>query len=151
MKKESGKKFVPVPWTADLETGHPDVDAQHRVLVGLLNDAGRALAGVEAATLERLLKELIAYSDYHFDTEECLMRQHRYAEQAPFEATTHLTQHRSFTSRVHAMYEALIDGGSLEPCELLDFLSGWLALHIRHTDQLLMQFVQQGRESHSPK
>ena len=52
---------------------------------------------------------------------------------------------------VNMVTEALIDGGSLEPCELLDFLSSWLALHIRHTDQLLMQFVLQGPQGNSPK
>jgi len=143
MEKDGAKPFVPVKWTAELETGFPDVDAQHHTLVGLLNKAGAALNASKPALLEHLLHELIAYSQYHFETEETLMRRYRYAENAPFEAATHLNQHRSFTTRVHVMYDTLIEDGELQPRELLDFLSNWLALHIRHTDQLLVHFVAQ--------
>lgn len=143
MEKDSAKPFVPVKWSAELETGFPDVDAQHHTLIGLLNKAGAALNASKPAQLEHLLQELIAYSQYHFETEETLMRRCRYAENAPFEAATHLNQHRSFTSRIHVMYDTLIEDGELQPRELLDFLSSWLALHIRHTDQLLVHFVAQ--------
>lgn len=146
MGENTVKPFVPVQWQSDLETGIPDVDAQHKTLLALLNEAGAMLEEPDRATLDRLLNGLIAYAQYHFDTEEALMREFRYSEAEPFEAANHLVQHRAFTSRVLAMYDTLKSGGGLDSRELFDFLSNWLSQHIRHTDLLMSRFLALARK-----
>jgi hemerythrin len=69
----------PIIWNNDLVTGVEEIDHQHRILVKTLNDAGVQLTGNrDAALLEQITRDLLAYAIYHFETEEELMAQHNY-------------------------------------------------------------------------
>lgn len=54
-------------WSERFETGVDLIDHQHQALVGLTNALGEALVGGDAAECERILAEVQAYAEYHFD------------------------------------------------------------------------------------
>ncbi len=122
------------PWSEHFATGLPEVDMQHRVLVGLLNELASHLAfDPERAHLERILGELGAYTANHFRTEEaaweaCLpddaeMARHKAGHQ-DFADTIRRLQAQS----AHQPIAAIVD-------ETLTFLARWLATHILEHDR----------------
>ena len=61
------------PWNDRFNTGLPEIDAQHRVLVGLLNElAGHIVSVTDFPDLNRILAELADYTVYHFASEDAL-------------------------------------------------------------------------------
>ncbi len=56
-----------LPWNESFETGLPEIDAQHKKLVELINQLARDWSSL--ADLEKLnviFNELTAYAHYHF-------------------------------------------------------------------------------------
>lgn len=121
-------------WDTHFETGLAEVDQQHRFLVDLINRFGdllTQLAPVSGDTLEGVLTELAAYSQYHFREEEGLM------QRAGIDARhfdQHLQVHAGFLQEVTRLGQTVLGRSeSAEP--LLKFLIYWLACHILGTDQ----------------
>lgn len=131
-------------WSDTLATGVAEVDRQHRILVDTLAEARTKLTdyGMPEAHFEQLTRDLLAYAIYHFDTEERLMRDHRYAEAAPDEAAAHLAQHRAFSAEVMRRRADARVGSPEAGRALLTFLEGWLVNHIMTTDQRLGAFLE---------
>ena len=81
-----------VQWKPELETGIPFVDADHRVLVGLLNQVDENIAQFEeTATLGSVLNALNDYTLYHFAREEAMLMACGY---------TGLDEHRNTHARI---------------------------------------------------
>ena len=71
-------------WSDRFLTGVVEIDDQHRILVGILNEAGFRLSrdgGVDY--LEQVTSDLLSYAIYHFATEERLMLQYDYGDAWP--------------------------------------------------------------------
>lgn len=127
-------------WDTHFETGLTDVDAQHQFLVDLINHFGDLLtqtAHLGQDTLQEVLQELAAYSQYHFREEEGLMRRSgidgRHLE-------SHLQVHERFLEEVTRLRQAvLLQNDAAEP--LLKFLIYWLASHILGTDQSMARQI----------
>jgi len=78
---------VLIAWRPEFETGIPDVDHEHRELVGLINQLHAALeAGASKDEVARFLGEVFARISAHFALEESIMRKHRYDEYAEHKA-----------------------------------------------------------------
>lgn len=76
-----------ITWRPEFETGIPDVDHEHRELVGLINELHAALeAGASKDEVARFLGEVFARISAHFALEETIMRKHRYDEYAEHKA-----------------------------------------------------------------
>ena len=130
---------APITWNASLVTGVPVIDEQHQILVNMLNDAhGRLGEQAGRDAVEAIVRELISYALYHFDTEEELMVEEGYGE-ALREA--HFAEHRGFSSKVAEVQQQLAQGKVISRDDLLGFLNGWLVNHIQKTDQTLGQFL----------
>ncbi len=70
-----------IEWRKEFETGVPDVDHEHRELVGLINDLHSEIGqGADAARIRDFLGEVFARIAAHFALEESIMRKHRYDE-----------------------------------------------------------------------
>ncbi|MDD5241126.1 MAG: bacteriohemerythrin [Sulfuricella sp.] len=133
--------YDPIEWNDSLQTGVAIIDEQHKVLVGLLNDANTQLAGEHGSSLEQITRDLLAYAIYHFETEQDLIKHYAYDTEAHTEAEEHLLQHRNFSKQVVALRSDLLSGKRISHEELLTFLSNWLVNHILVTDKLLAQFI----------
>lgn len=62
-------------WSDDLSVGIQEIDEQHKVLVGLLNELHTAISGHKgSAECRVILDRLAEYARAHFAVEESLMR-----------------------------------------------------------------------------
>ncbi len=124
------------PWNEHLNTGFEIIDNQHRQLVAILNSLARHVAyGHDDAPLAELIQSLVAYAEYHFQTEEAI-----WAEYIPEAALVeqHQRTHRSFFESVNEL--ALQQQTSAVPNAVLvlfEFITRWLSFHILDCDRRL--------------
>lgn len=126
-----GKDSVFVEWTKTLETGVPFVDADHKVLINLLNQVDDCIhQNEETAVLGSVLDALVEYTDYHFRREEKMMELSEYEGLG-----AHQTVHRALSSQVRTVYTNFqADPWSVDPLSVRDFLQSWLVDHIMGHD-----------------
>lgn len=117
-------------WSEDLKIGIEEIDAQHKVLVDLINELNRAIHerhGSEAAL--NVLDRLVEYTSVHFALEECLMRILGYPDYE-----NHKTHHAMLLKQVTDLHQKVKDGLPVS-FELLHFLKNWLTKHILEEDK----------------
>lgn len=131
-----------IVWNDDLVTGVAKIDEQHRILVNSINDANTRLAtNASAEMLDQISRDLLSYALYHFETEEELMLQFKYAEAQTGDSDIHLRQHREFSAKVVEVREGIKAGNLISREDLLTFLNGWLINHILKMDKHLAAFI----------
>lgn len=126
--------FKIFPWDSNFETGIELIDQQHKVLVDILNKLAAHLANLSGSiVLNEIFDELIAYTDYHFKTEEGIWSSY-FAEDEWY--TMHEATHGTFIGEILALKNN-DDQKSLDDIvhDIVTFLSKWLAYHILDTDK----------------
>jgi methyl-accepting chemotaxis protein len=127
-----------IVWSPALEVGHATVDAQHKRLVDLVNRLSAALrSGQARAAQERVLAELIDYTQTHFHDEETLFRASKYPHQA-----AHLAQHHGFVETVTRFQADFAAGKVVLGSDTLKFLKDWLVDHIQGTDRGIVKYLE---------
>lgn len=125
-----------IHWDKQLETGHPLVDTEHRLLVMLFRKLDIAIKTHQSdATLTRIVHEVEKFAEFHFLSEENLMIETAYPG---FEA--HRAQHNELILLLKEKVGRLVSHREF-PDDLLDFLANWLKDHIATHDQLVAQHV----------
>ena len=124
---------APMPfalWSKSYETGHPEVDRQHKQLFGMINELHEAMTqGHGRDVLGPVVKSLAAYTRDHFATEEALMREIGYPNLA-----RHQEKHEALTQQVDELLLRFSAGYLTLPSTLSRFLADWLKHHIREED-----------------
>ena len=100
-------------------------------MLNLLNDAVKDNASRE--TLSLMFDDLVAYTDFHFLSEEQLMREYGYGEDE-----AHRKEHRLLLEESHYLKERLIDGSELLA---LQSLKDWVLAHILYMDKNLAAHI----------
>lgn len=120
-----------VEWTKDLATGVTFVDADHKVLINLLNQVDECIAQNEESTvLGSVLDALVEYTDYHFLREEKMMELSGYQGLGD-----HADIHRALSQQVRDVYQDYqTDPWSVDPVGVREFLQSWLVEHIMGHD-----------------
>ena len=133
----AGLDLEPIEWNEYLETGTPLIDAQHRMLVDLINRLTGVLKAGEPdqADVRALLDGLFDYIDHHFAAEENLVAAHGYAG-----LPAHIAQHRNFTARIRKI-GAADQLGHADLIELSIYLQKWLIAHILLEDKAMLREV----------
>jgi hemerythrin-like metal-binding protein len=119
------------PWSDAYSVRIPQIDAQHKGLIRLINDLHSAMAagkGKEASGT--ILDELIRYTESHFKYEEGMLRQRQYSNLA-----AHQTEHKKLTGQVVELRERFRSARLTMSVEVMQFLKNWLANHILVHDQ----------------
>jgi hemerythrin-like metal-binding protein len=118
------------PWKDAYSVRIPQVDTQHKGLIGLINDLHAAmLEGRGKEALSRILDDLVAYTEKHFAFEESIMRQRGYSALAE-----HRQRHQKLTSQVYELRDKFCAGKITVTIEVMQFLKSWLADHILSAD-----------------
>jgi diguanylate cyclase (GGDEF)-like protein/hemerythrin-like metal-binding protein len=128
-------------WDKQFETGLPEVDKQHHILVDLINHFGELLTKNEDIShdeIETVFGELAAYAQYHFQEEENMM-QREGLDSCFFEK--HKNLHNVFLQELTQMHEGVSPQQQDTAKSLLKFLIYWLAFHILGTDQSMARQV----------
>lgn len=125
-----------IEWKPALELGVPEIDADHRALVDMLN---RVIAAEDREEAMVVLEELEHYTHYHFAREEALMAE------CGFEfAREHEREHRTLYLEVRNQIDDLLSGErSLR--EIAQFMQRWLLRHIAGADRLLGAAIRKHR------
>ena len=110
-----------LPWNVGFAIGHPEIDAQHRHLIQLINEI---ISAVEQRTVDRLptmLDALVEAAAEHFRTEISALQE--------FLAQAHSRKQRPWPSRqVHALTDTGIDEHQAQHGLLLSELGGFRTL-----------------------
>jgi hemerythrin-like metal-binding protein len=131
--------YEPIVWNESLMTGVGVIDEQHQILVNMINDAHDKLGKNNGrSALEEIVRDLMSYALYHFDTEEELMHGYQYPEG---ERELHALEHRAFSTKVANLQLDLKQGKLIARNDLLAFLNGWLVNHILKVDMKLGNFL----------
>ena len=135
------------PWNKNFETGHPEIDAQHKKLAELLNKLANALTHNEQTLVNDAFDELADYAHYHFEEEEAIWAEH-------FDEDSWLSSHQlSHASFLPTVLE-LKDKNTGKPLQdiiedIVKFLIRWLAFHIIDDDKRLAIVVEAKKEGYS--
>jgi hemerythrin len=122
-----------ITWGPKLMLGIQQIDEQHKKLVQLVNKLNDAMvAGHGRDAIGPTLTELVKYTQYHFATEERLMKLHGYEHSAE-----HKAEHAKLLRDVGDFKVRFDAGNSMLSIELLRFLRDWLFGHIAGSDMKL--------------
>lgn len=120
-----------IKWKEDFSVGDAEIDTQHKRLVALINELHDAMrVGKGKEVMDKVLDELIVYTQTHFRHEEKLMQSHGYNELA-----SHTAEHHKLTQQVLDFQRQFRAGKVALTLPLMNFLKEWLTTHILTVDQ----------------
>ena len=138
------KKNVPLEWNEDLHIGVEAIDQDHKQLISWINALGQFQASDQTGDrpgdredLGTLLRFLAAYTAFHFEREEAIMRAVRYKGYE-----NHKRAHGSFAANIKrtiAHWEESGNNAGVAP--LYEFLKLWITNHIRREDTRLKELL----------
>ncbi len=118
-------------WKEDFSVHVGAFDTHHKRLVDLINSLHEAMQKRKSAeVMGGTLKELLAYTRYHFSEEEKLMDTMGYPG-----LQQHRKDHDWFTGKVAQLVQKLREGALGVGIETMTFLKNWLMDHILETDK----------------
>jgi len=118
-------------WTAALQLGLDDIDAQHKKLVDTINQLDDAMgAGQEMQVLGDILGHLLTYAKSHFEYEENMLKENNYKAYP-----AHKAEHDAVIEKLGFMHQAYIANQAPDNQQVLMFLKIWLEDHIMETDK----------------
>jgi len=120
-----------VEWNDSLSVGIDSIDADHKRLLGMINQLQTAAHyHTDDEMIEKTLNELMDYTQYHFTREEEIMQSNDYPD---FDG--HKQQHEKMVKEV----SKFIDEYRVDKTRTIDnvtlFLKTWLINHIKGSDQ----------------
>jgi hemerythrin-like metal-binding protein len=119
-----------IHWDTSLETGQTLIDAEHRILVFLFRKLDVAVkTGESLMAVNQVIGETKHFVEFHFASEENLMRETNYPHLA-----AHQAQHQDLLAKLGVLASKVI-GRREFPEDLLYFLNNWLVEHIANHDQ----------------
>lgn len=122
-------KFV--EWSNQLSMGIEEIDAQHQVLVDLLNQVHETIQQHHSMVVTRnIITKLEEYTRIHFAVEESLMRILHYPQYEQ-----HKEEHETLIGQLGELRAKLEVGKATVNFELANFLKGWLTNHIMEVDK----------------
>jgi hemerythrin len=125
-------------WSDQYSVGVKQMDDQHRVLIGILNELYDAMMNHCAIEItDPLVRQLAQYTQTHFAAEEAMMATAGFPE-----LNEHREQHRRLIERVEAHVSLAAGKDLFQPVQLLHFLREWLAVHIQQEDKMYGPWMQ---------
>jgi hemerythrin len=130
-----------IEWSNELSVGIEEIDAQHQILVDLLNQVHEAIQQRHTAEVTRdIIDRLNEYTRVHFAVEESLMRILHYPDYE-----RHKEEHEKLIAQLAELRAKLEAGKASTGFELAHFLKVWLTKHIMEVDQRYVPyFLAQG-------
>lgn len=117
-------------WKDEYSVGVQLIDEQHKMFVGIINEMYAAIQEKKGnIVLKDIFNQLVAYTQFHFQTEE------RYFDEFNYDGSVeHKAAHQALIKQVTDLQgkEAEI---MEDPFKLFDFLEDWLVEHIMGMDK----------------
>jgi hemerythrin len=126
-----------IKWNDNFSVNIPSIDNQHKKLVEAINVFYNNLSKKRSKeVISDTLFQLKKYTDYHFKSEEELMKRFGFKG-----LTAHKKEHDLFIEKINEMQEKLNTGKLLLTIELANFLKDWLSHHVLNTDKEYSAFL----------
>jgi hemerythrin-like metal-binding protein len=120
-----------IPWSSTLSVKVPELDEQHKILIGIINDMYDALkSGRGREAVDTILPRLVEYTKEHFAHEEAMMQKHKYPGYVD-----HKAKHVALTNKVLEYVHRMQEGRGTAAVEFMEFLKNWLVSHTQGVDR----------------
>lgn len=125
-----------IEWNDFLSVKIEKFDSQHKKLISLLNDLYEAMkSGKGSGVIEKVLADLIDYTDYHFTSEEEAFEKYNYAY-----TEEHKKEHLELMNTAFDLQDKYKKGKALVTVKTLQFLNDWVKNHIKKSDKKYSEF-----------
>jgi len=127
-----------IQWDDGLSVGVPEIDEQHKKLIGFINNLVKCEVDSKAQDeqIQSVLSGLFNYTSYHFFAEEQIMEASEYPNY-----DKHKDEHAALTAEVIDYFDRYLGGDRDIRSRLYEFLKGWLLNHIQVTDKGLGNYL----------
>jgi hemerythrin-like metal-binding protein len=127
-----------IEWDRGLETGIPELDEQHKLLIICFNNlAALVEQGKDPEKIQEALGDLRNSTSSHSSFEEALMERAHYPE-----ATRHQRIHGDLQAQMDELFNRISQERIAMTLPVVDFLAGWLVHHIKGEDLFLARFLE---------
>lgn len=124
-------------WHPDYETHNQQIDEQHQELFEIVNALHRAVLNNHVDAIQGILERLARHTIEHFQTEENLMLAMEYPDYQ-----RHKQSHDNLLGKMQKILLKVGDRHIELTTEITQFLTEWLAHHIKGEDQKMIEFFQ---------
>lgn len=125
-----------INWKDEFSVGVKELDDQHKILIGMINDLiAEQNSLTDPTTIADLLTKMTDYAQEHFRAEEYLMAEYGYDQHKQ-----QVKQHQAFIDKTISFHSAADIGPNILSVALLDYLSTWLIHHILTEDMQYKEF-----------
>ena len=122
-----------IRWTDELSLGIPEIDAEHRELVELINGLHDVMrVGADYVQVVELLGEIYGRIAEHFTAEEELMQDLHFPGYAE-----HKEDHETLLEDLRDIMDEVEEDGSFDAAHLSSDLNRWFSDHFRTHDAKL--------------
>ncbi len=126
-----------IEWGPEFSVHVESVDAQHKVLVNIINELHEAISAARSdEAMAEVFVRLTEYTAFHFKHEETIMREHDYLNLAE-----HKEQHDGLIAAAMELQDDFDSGRKQMDSEIMAFLRTWLTEHIQGADKALGLYV----------
>lgn len=120
-----------IKWSKDFSVGIDHFDDEHKVLISLINQLNDAmLDGKSKSVVDKILIELLNYTEFHFRKEEKEMKDINYPG-----LDEQIRMHKMFVDKIRSFKDEFESGEALMSVKIIDFLKDWLLSHIIKVDK----------------
>ncbi|HYC41612.1 MAG TPA: bacteriohemerythrin [Noviherbaspirillum sp.] len=120
-------------WSNELAVGNSFIDGDHQKLIDMVNRLHALMSeGKGKDVLDKVLHNLITYTQEHFRREEDLMRKMGYPG-----LEEHKAEHEKLLLQVLELQKKFQSGAATLSIQVLHFLRDWLINHIGKSDKEL--------------
>jgi hemerythrin len=124
-------------WGSHLETGHAEIDSQHKVIVDLLNQVHSAALGSEQLDGDLLLR-LKRFVESHFYREEELMKESAFPA-----LNEHKAAHGKLLKDLNNLIRSFQDGTQDSIAVWMEQMHAWFLRQIINEDKPLAEFLRE--------
>ncbi len=129
-----------IDWNDSFSVNNDTIDKQHQTLVQLYNDLHESLlhGSIENTTATRVdtLNKLADYIDYHFSSEEELLKKVNFPD-----FDKHFQAHRVFSKQVKSFQQDIQNDEMVFTSSLLKLLRNWITDHILTMDKAYTDYI----------
>jgi hemerythrin-like metal-binding protein len=131
-----------IGWSDDFALNLPEIDAQHQVLFGLIDELWKAIVARSGRDDQlRLIGDLEDYAVQHFKEEELFMQATGFPKLA-----SHKLAHETYVRRITSERASIVSGSPSLSLDLLRFLQDWLVDHIMASDREYARNYESGKQ-----
>lgn len=126
-----------IKWTDELNLGIEKIDEQHQQLVEIINEFGEAAQkGKGSRVMNKILDELVGYTQEHFADEERFLKDAGYPQLAD-----HQAKHRQLLQKIERFQFDFNQSGKRITTKVEEFLTYWLTSHILGEDKVYANYL----------